>query len=626
MTRWLAGVFDPTGRADSSRLAHALAPREATLVEQGPVRVAFSGAATAPGAPLCLLDGFVDNSAELSTALGCPAELPPEHLLVAGWRRWGAELPRHIRGDFVLVIWDEQRGEGLLARDQLGVRSLFLHEASGVLRFACEVRHLLALLAQRPAPDPLGVAHWITMSNRPGSATLYAGIRRLDPGAVLMLGRDGTREVPYWTPRFVEPSSTPEPQLARQVRAALDRAVARRISADGLTGVLMSGGLDSSSIAAVAATQAPGRVTAQAAVFPDHPAVDESELIDQLRGTLDLPGITAEVRAGGLLASALGAIEEWDLPLRSWGDFWALPLLRAAAAGGVRITLGGDGGDELFGARSYLSADLLRGGHPLRALALVRELPGAGDHPARREVARIFTINALEGALPYRAHRVLSRRRSGQPAWLRPELTRELRNSDDPFAWKRLDGPRWWAEVAHGLTRGVEETGVFEHQRQRAASAGLEARHPLFDLELVELCLHLAPQATFDRYRSRPLLRSAMAGLLPDAVRLRPEKALFDSLLLDCLAGDDGAAHALLTDPRAELGAYVDLQAMTGALFDTNAEGRRSFRWMWQVWRLLTVECWLRSQASGGSPAIAARASAPRVAMRTTSRKAAPLG
>jgi asparagine synthase (glutamine-hydrolysing) len=629
MTRWLAGVFDPSGRADTSRLRHALEPHEATLVEQGPVRVAFSGAASAPRAPLCLLDGCVDNAGELSAALGCPEEIPTEELLVAGWRRWGAELPGRIRGDFALVIWDEQRGEGLLARDQLGVRSLFLHEASGVVRFACEVRHLLALLAKRPAPDPIGVAHWITMSNRPGSATLYEGVRRLDPGVVLMLDRDGAREVPYWTPRFVEPPDASEPQLAQQVRTALDRAVARRISPEGLTGVLMSGGLDSSSIAAVAATLTPGRVTAQAAVFPDHPAVDESALIDELRGALDLPGITAEVRAGGLLASALEAIEEWEVPLRSWGDFWALPLLRAAAASGVRVTLGGDGGDELFGARSYLSADLLRGGHPLRALALVRELPGAGDRPARREVARIFTVNALEGALPYRVHKALSRRpfaHSGQPAWLRPALARELRDSDDPFAWKRLDGPRWWAEVAHGLTRGVEETGVFEHQRRRAASAGLEARHPLFDLELVELCLRLAPQATFDRYRSRPLLRSAMAGLLPDTVRLRPEKALFDSLLIDCLADDDGAARALLTDPRAELGAYVDLQAMTGALFDTTAEGRRSFRWMWQVWRMLTVECWLRSQSGGVPPAIAVAAGASRLAMRTASRHARSLG
>lgn len=627
MTRWLAGSFDPRGRTDSARLAGALEPHAATLAEEGPLRIAYSGTASDARAPLCLLDGYLDNASELGEALGSHGGAPHEELLAAGWRRWGVELLQRMRGDFALLVWDNAGGEGLLARDQLGVRSMFLHDAFGGLCFASEIRHLLALLPRRPAPDPVSVAHWITMSNRPGSATLYGGVRRLNPGAALLLDRHGAHEVRYWTPRFVEPLSESEPQLAQQVRASLDRAVALRISPGKLTGVLMSGGLDSASVAAVAATQAPGRVTGQSAVFPEHPAVDESGLIEELRGTLDLPGITAEVRAGGLLASALESIADWELPLRSWGDFWALPLLRAAADAGVGVTLGGDGGDEVFGARSYLLADRLRQGHLLDAVALARELPGAGDWPARRDVARITAHTAVAGALPYRLHKILQRpfARRGEPAWLLGPVLQSLLDSDDPLAWKRLDGPRWWAEVAHGLTRGVEETGVFEHQRRRAASAGLQARHPLFDLELVKLCLRLPPLATFDRYRSRPTLRAAMAGLLPDAVRLRPQKALFDSLLLDCLAdSDDSAARELLTDPSAELGAYVDLRAMQNELFDA-AGGRpeRSFQWMWQVWRLLTAECWLRFQA-GSTDALATaarRASASRVRMRTESAR-----
>ncbi len=176
------------------------------------------------------------------------------------------------------------------------------------------------------------------------------------------------------------------------------------------------------------------------------------------------------------------------LPLLGWGDFWALPLLRAAAATGVTVMLGGDGGDELFGARLYVLADRLRGGHPLRALELALELPGAGDRPpasAGRESARVpgrwlepFPMHCT--APPGATHRGSD----GRPRGCAPRAARDLVESDDPLAWKRLDGPRWWAHTAHGLTRGVEETGVFEHQRRRAALAGLEARHPLFDLDL----------------------------------------------------------------------------------------------------------------------------------------------
>jgi asparagine synthase (glutamine-hydrolysing) len=624
MTRWLAGTFNPRGRSDSARLAGALAPQSSTVAEEGPLRVAYSGAASDLRAPLCLLDGHLDNASELSDALGVPAGYAHEELLAAGWRRWKLDLLTRMRGDFALLIWDGDCGEGVLARDQLGVRSMFLHDSAGGLCFASEIRQLLRLLPARPAPDAASVAHWITMSNRPGTATLYAGVRRLNPGAALLLDRNGTRELSYWAPRFDEPLSESEPQLAQRVRASLDRAVAVRISAQKLTGVLMSGGLDSSSVAAVAAQQAPGRVTAQSAVFPEHPAIDESDLIEELRCSLGLGGITAEVRGGGLLSSALESIHDWELPLRSWGDFWAAPLLRAAAAEGVGVTLGGDGGDELFGACSYLLADRLRRGHPAQAIALARELPGAGDHPARRDVARIFATVAISGALPYRLHRLLQRPFAdrGTPAWLLPGLARALRDTDDPLAWKTLDGPRWWAEVAHGLTRGVEETGIFEHQRRRAAAAGLEARHPLFDLELVELSLRLPPLATFDRYRSRPVLRAAMAGTLPDSVRLRPGKALFDPVLVESLAGlDDPAARGLLLDPHAELGAYVDLRAMRSALYGDTGARERSFRWMWQVWRLLTAECWLRSQAGGADAlaAAAARASAPRVSLRAAS-------
>ena len=600
MSRLLAGIFDPSGRAESSRLARALAPQAATVVHRGPLRLAFTGPRSAASEPLCLFAGFLDNGREIAAALGTPTLAEPEHLLAAGYRRWGRGLLGRLRGDFVLLVWDSEQGEGLLARDQLGVRSMYLSDAGGGLCFASEMHHLLALLPTRPSPDPVSVAHWIAVSNRPGPATLYAGIRRLNPGSVLLLDRHGVREEAYWTPRFAEPLELPDAQVAERMRSAIECAVRRRLDPSGETGVLMSGGLDSASVAAVAAAQAPGRVSAYAGVFPDHPAVDGSDLIDELRATLDLGGISAEVRAGGLLASVLESLEAWQMPLLGWGDFWILPLLRAAAAAGVRVTLGGDGGDELFGPRVYVLADRLRSGHPRQALRLARALPGAGERPPRRQVARVIGNWGLTGAMPYKLHSLLwhGSPRGRTPRWMRPKTARDLLGSDDSLAWKRLSGPRWWTHIAYGLTRGIEETGVFEHQRRRAALAGLEARHPLLDLDLVELGLRQPPEATLDRHRNRPVLRVSMAGLLPDSVRLRPGKAWFDSLIVDCLDGPDGAAvQELVNGPGAELRAYVDPDGMRRALFDVSPRDQPDpFQWMHQVWRLVTAECWLRAQ------------------------------
>jgi hypothetical protein len=172
------------------------------------------------------------------------------------------------------------------------------------------------------------------------------------------------------------------------------------------------------------------------------------------------------------------------------------------------------------------------------------------------------------------------------------------------------------------LTRGFEEAGVFEAHRHRSTSAGLEARHPLFDLDLVELGLRQPPLATFDRDLDRPLMRSSMEGLLPDAVRLRPLKALFDSVLVESLAGPDrAAAHELLLDPRAELGAYVDLAGVRRTVLAEDASSLAPFQWMQQLWRLVTIECWLRAQSDPRAEVlqVASRASAASVILRSVS-------
>jgi asparagine synthase (glutamine-hydrolysing) len=604
--RKLAGTFDPHGRADTSRTAGALAPEAASIFEHGPLRVAHTGAPARAGETLCLLDGFLDNADALAAQLGGPAPASPEALLGACWRRWGVELPGRMRGDFALLVWDPDTQEGLLARDQLGVRSLFLCDAGGALYFADEVRHLLALLPRRAPPDPVGVAHWVAARGRPGSGTLYAGVRRLQPGGVLRLDRHGAREQRYWEPRFREPLAAGEGEFEQDVREAIGLAVRRRLSPTATTGVLMSGGLDSSAVAASAAAQAPGAVSAFCGVFPRHPAVDESEQIAILRGALQLPGITAEVEAGGLLASALESQRAWDVPLVGWGDFWTLPLLRKAAGAGVDTMLGGDGGDELFGPRSYLAADYVRAGHARAALGLVRRLPGAAYGPSPGEFARVAGNLCALGALPYRTHELLRRPFAARaaPRWLRPRAIRDLSVAEDPLAWKRLSGPRWWAHQAHLLTRGPEELGVFEALRRGAAPAGLEARHPLFDLDLVELVLRGSPLATFDARMDRPVLRASMAGMVPDAVRLRRHKALFDSLIVDSLLGVDGASvRALLAGPSAEIRAFVDMDAAERALLAGGQ--RRPFQATQYVWRLLTAECWLKAQADPAADVLA---------------------
>jgi asparagine synthase (glutamine-hydrolysing) len=621
MTRWLAGAFDPRGTLDRSRVHRPLPCAPEQVAECDELRVAYSGAPTGHAPLLCLFDGHLDNAAALSAELGLqrePDACSPagvERLLTVGYRRWGAELPSRLRGDFVLLLWDRERRRGLLARDQLGVRPCFLCKTAGGLYFASELRDLLALLPTRPPPDRAWVAHWISVSSMPGFATPYAGIERLSPGTALLLDGSGVARHRYWRARFREPLELSADELAERVGEAIGRAARRRLAPEGVTGVLMSGGLDSSAVAAVCAEQADAGVQACSATFPEHPDADESALIGELGEGLALPALRASVRPGGLLASAIESVCAWEAPLLGWGDFWTLPLMRAAASEGVTSMLDGDGGDELFGVRSYVLADRLLAGRPLQSWSLAMRLPGAARSPSRRQVLAMVRRLAVAGALPARLHRLttlISAPRQA-PRWLRAETRRELVRSDDPFAWKRIDAPRWWAHAAFGVTEAIEQTGVFEHQRRRAALAGVQARHPLLDLDLVELGLRQPPLATLDATFNRPVLRAAMRDLLPDSVRLRPEKARFEALVADCLRGPDAPLVGELTGTGAKLGAYVDVGAVRRELLDSDtAFNANPMLWMWQLWRLLTAECWLRAQG-GSLAALAARASRPKI-------------
>jgi asparagine synthase (glutamine-hydrolysing) len=595
--RSLAGVVDASARTSSARTREAL-PSSANFARAGALQVAYTGPLAHVAETLCVLDGHLDNAAALAGELCLPARTAPEELLAACWRHWGSGCLGRLRGDFALLVWDAGRGEGMLARDQLGVRSLYLHDADGTLRFANELRYLLALLGSHPEPDEVGVAHWIAGRGRPDAGTLYAGVRRLEPGCAVVFGRDGAGERRYWAPRFEQPQPIGASELAHDVREAIDLAVRRRIACDGTTGVLMSGGLDSAAVAASARAVADRPLLACSGVFPDHAQVDESALIELLARSLGIEVVSAEVRPGGLLASALEAQAAWSLPLVGWGEFWALPLLRAARARGATQVLDGDGGDELFEVRSYLIADRMLAGRPREALGLIRRLPGADRGPSPGEVARVTANLALRGPLAPTVEKMLSRMRSdaGGEAWMRAHTRRLLRRTEDPAAWKRLDGPRWWARVAYALSAGIEQLGVFAALRRTAALAGVEVRHPLLDLDLVELVLRTPPEQSFDTRFDRPLLRACMAGRVPDEVRLRARKARFDSLVADCLRRDLPVIRAVLCDPNAELARWVDLDVVANALLAEPERARPSFRSMQLIWRLLTAELWLRSQ------------------------------
>jgi hypothetical protein len=275
-----------------------------------------------------------------------------------------------------------------------------------------------------------------------------------------------------------------------------------------------------------------------------------------------------------------------------------------AAEDGVGVLFDGEDGDGLFGAPPYLIADAVRKGRVPTALRLARQLAGMGERPPGRVVRWLVREYGLKGAAPRVAHGATRRIRRAShyaPPWFNEDTARNLLAVDESWEWKRVSGPRWWAHRVDQLTAWRERLGAHDYLRRKAALSGVPDGHPfLDDLDLVEFVLRLPPALAYDASLTRPLLRESMNGLLPDEVRLRPDKSTFNEFIEAVLDGPDRAPlERLLED--AELRAYVDV-GMVRDVFFSAPRDRRPLGWAGIVWRLATAECWLRTQADGAFP------------------------
>jgi asparagine synthase (glutamine-hydrolysing) len=605
----LAGTYGPGAAGPSISSGDSLPSREDAIagVRFGDLALAWDPATTGAFVDrriACVLDGWIDNVEELARDLGRDASEESAQLLALGYSRWADKLLSRLRGRFTLVIWDRVGGRGLMAVDQLGARPLFVKPTGANLVFASEIRDLLRLLPRRPDPDERAVVQWIADGYLERGQALYQGVMRLEGGHWLELSARRWRKARYWAPEYAAPLSLPRQELMHELRGHVRTAVRRRLLGAETIGVSLSGGLDSSTVMAVAAdiARAEGRqLRSYSAVFPGHPFSDESTLIDSLNAELGVSHRRLTVRGGGILAPALDFMQTWELPSLTPTLFFGFPLMRLTRADGVRVLLDGEGGDELFGHEPYLLADRLLGGRLASLADLASRIPGIDEHPGVRPRIRILREYALKGALPHFGHRGLRRARPKRygPPWLTERSARLYAEIRDPWAWKVGSGPLWWRHMADLLTAWRERLGSHDLCRQTAAWAGLTSGHPfLDDLDLIEFMLRVPPELAFDASLNRAFLRESMEGLVPDEVRLRRAKSDFTDLVVECLGGDDWLlVRELLSAPDAEINAFVLPEVVRRRLLD-RPSNRRGGGWSWPVWRLVSTECWLRFQAA----------------------------
>lgn len=316
-------------------------------------------------------------------------------VLLELYRRHGRAMLGRLRGMYALALWDADKNGLLLARDPFGIKPLYLADDGGTLRAASQVKALLAGGGIDTAPDPAGHAGFFLWGHVPEPFTLYRGIRALPAGGWLWCDRDGIRQGLHFDLR-AEMTAPPPPAVP--LAEALADSVRAHLVADVPVGVFLSGGLDSTALAAQTAAlsaRPPQTLTLAFAEFAGT-ANDEAPLAEAAARLYGTDHYTESVTAGQFATARDSIVSHMDQPTLDGVNTWF--VARAARARGWKVALSGLGGDELLGGYDSFRQipRLVRSLRPLRLLPGLGRLARVVSAPWIARVAPAKTAGLLE--------------------------------------------------------------------------------------------------------------------------------------------------------------------------------------------------------------------------------------
>lgn len=589
--------------ADGRPLAR---PADADAWHAPGVVLAGGGGAVMHGGGIAVVaDARLDNRDALAAELGLARSAGEGAVIAAAYARWGEDALPRLEGAFAFALWDAPRRRLLCARDMMGMRPFHYRHEGASLAFAQTAG---ALADGARAPRDAAVADFLHGRVLDADGTWFAGVRRLTAGHSLVFER-GTLRLRCYRRITPLPPGAERREPAEALRARLDAAVARRAQGEADVGVLLSGGLDSSSIACLLrdqrAREGAPPLPVYAMMFREPERSSERRHFDAVVATggfaprvLELDGYAPFDRFEALL-------DLTDGPTLSPNLACMRHVAAAAAERGTTVLLDGHGGDEVVSHGYGLLDELAARG---AWLALLGEARGAADNYGRSRwvLARRIAARHRDRRLDARiiAKLLAPLDREAAPAAGRPPahlMARDLVERSGIAARLRAAAPTGPAdsEAAHHLAVLADplQAYAFEVHAAFYRGMGVTARYPFWDREVVEFCLSLPAEAKLSRGWSRLVLRRAMGGIVPASILARRDKLDFTvHLARGLVRHHHERLRHLLASPASPLAPYLD-RARAEAAYATIAADPDAApgRLVQMVWRAASLGIWLES-------------------------------
>jgi asparagine synthase (glutamine-hydrolysing) len=499
-------------------------------------------------------------------------------VLLRAYVRWGPSFLHKLRGMFAFAIYDPRIHKLLLARDQLGIKPLYLVDGKGFFAFASEVRALLKVPGMQRSLDPQGLKSFLAYGSVQDPYTLVSGVRSIPAGHSLTLDFSKGRLAVGESESFhdfseISPILTgmPEREIVRRVREALTDSVRSHLASDVPLGVFLSGGMDSSALVALMSEMASTQVHTLNVAF-EEAAFDESEIARKIARRFGTKHTEIRLTAEAFLKDIPSWLKSFDQPSYDGANVWIVS--KACKEAGLTVALSGLGSDELFGGyptfrRTVAASRLFRGiGFLPRYIrnALATAIGFAGDHSISSEKiaewisgngSRLTTyLNLRRVFMPGLCQELLIP--SAAVAGGRLALSREvldklmiLSQNSDPYTAVSLLEMKTY--MLNTLLRDSD---------QMSMAHSLEIRVPFVDVKLAELILQLPKDRGFSVNGNKPLLQAALHDRLGPTWGKGPKKTFtlpFDLWLKGALKSEVEQRLTTLSNPPFQRDAVLTL-------------------------------------------------------------------
>ena len=545
-------------------------------------------------------NGEVYNYLELQAALGARWPFTSQsdtEAILAAYDRYGADCVDHLRGMFAFAIWD---GERLFcARDRFGIKPFYYAVVGDLFVFASEVKALMPFLPTIET-DADAFAEYVTFQYSLGEATLFAGVKRLLPGHTLTVENGAVTTRRYWDVVYEIDYDHPADYFKERLRELLDDSIAMHLRSDVPVGAYLSGGVDSSLVSALASRHDPGNNKAFHGMFSAFPDYDESFYADAAASAAGKQMFAVDITANDFINQIERVAYHLDYPVAGPGSFPQY-MVSQLASEHVKVVLGGQGGDEIFGGyaryllayfeqciRAAIEGTYTDGNFVVTAESII---PNLGVLQEYKPLMRQFWREGLFGALDERYFRLIDRS---------TDMGDEIDHAALDFERVREAYSAIFNDV-----RNVRHESYFDsmthfdfkcllpallHVEDRMSMAhGLESRVPFLDHPLIEFLATVPANVKFEGGQLKHLLKQAYQDEIPTEILNRRDKMGFPVPLNEWIGGELGDfVNDIFGSQAARSRPFINAQAI-------RTTSGRVEKFSRKLWGLISLELWHRA-------------------------------